>query len=554
MKRSVLGLVLAWLATCSLRGANAGDEVVVVFNSRVPASKALAEFYAQHRQVPKNQVVGFDLTSSEEISRAEFRDSLQKPLAKALSSKKLWRVGSQIVRSQTNQTVRFGIVESKIRYAVLCYGIPLRIEPDPNLKEAAMEQLRPELRRNEACVDSELALLPEIEQRLPLAGPLSNPVYGATNTALLHPTNGVLLVTRLDGIDEDIARGLVNKAIEAEDNGLWGRAYIDLRNIKDPAYKPGDDWIRNAGEICRRLGFETTVDENPETFPTGFPMSQIAFYVGWYAQDANGPFSEPTIEFMPGAFAYHLHSLSAVSLRSKTQGWAGPMLAKGATATMGCVYEPYLAGTPDIAVFVARWVFSGFTFAEAAYASQTVLSWQTTVVGDPLYRPFARKPQRQHEDLARRDLKLIEWSHLRVVDLNLASGYPVDDVINYLERLPLTRQSALLKEKLADLYLAGKKLSFAMGEYEAALSLNPTPQQKIRLILTLTRVQTLYGRDKQAYDWYQKFLKEFPDYPDLLGIYRKMLPLAETVGTKEDVEKYQQEIKRLSPPVAPAKP
>jgi len=32
------------------------------------------------------------------------------------------------------------------------------------------------------------------------------------------------------------------------------------------------------------------------------------------------------------------------------------------------------------------------TFGEAAWAAQPVLSWQTTVVGDPLYRPFAKEP------------------------------------------------------------------------------------------------------------------------------------------------------------------
>ena len=64
------------------------------------------------------------------------------------------------------------VVESKIRYAVLCYGVPLRIEQDPNLKEEGMENLRPEMRRDEAAVDSELALLPLIEEKLPLAGPL----------------------------------------------------------------------------------------------------------------------------------------------------------------------------------------------------------------------------------------------------------------------------------------------------------------------------------------------------------------------------------------------
>src|SRR5205823_64579 len=97
-----------------------------------------------------------------------------------------------------------------------------------------------------------------------------------------HPSNGVLMVSRLDGPNAGIARALVDKALEGEKEGLWGRAYFDLRKTTDPAYKLGDDMIRNASEMCRRLGFETIVDEETDTFPVGFPMSQIAFYVGWY--------------------------------------------------------------------------------------------------------------------------------------------------------------------------------------------------------------------------------------------------------------------------------
>src|SRR5204863_7494089 len=117
--------------------------------------------------------------------------------------------------------------ESKIRYLVLCYGVPLHIAKDPNLKEKAAESARAELRRNEAAVDSELCLLPMIQENLPLTGPLSNPAYTTTNLALLHPTNGLLLVARLDGPTAGIARGLVDKAMEAEVTGLWGRAYFD---------------------------------------------------------------------------------------------------------------------------------------------------------------------------------------------------------------------------------------------------------------------------------------------------------------------------------------
>jgi uncharacterized protein (TIGR03790 family) len=545
MKTSVLGLVLLCTAACYLRAANPGDEVVVVYNSRVPLSKAVAEYYAEQRHVPKNQILGFDMSSSEDMSRAEFRDSLQRPLAKALSSRKLWRIASPGTKSQTNEAGRVDIpvVESKIRYAVLCYGIPLRIEPDPGLKEPVAEELRPELRRNEACVDSELALLPEMDQKLPLAGPLRNPVFGTTNAAMLHPTNGVLMVTRLDGLDPEIARGLVSKAIQAENDGLWGRAYIDLRNIKDPNLKVGDDWIRNAGEICRRLGFETTVDENPETFPAGFPMSHIAFYLGWYTTHVSGPFAEPTVEFMPGAFAYHLHSFSAATLRSKTQFWAGPLLAKGATATMGCVYEPYLTGTPDVTVFMARWVFSGFTFGEAAYASQPVLSWQTTVVGDPLYRPFGKSPELLQSALRQRQSPLLLWAYLRVLDINLANGAKVADGVAFLEQLELTRKSAVLTEKLGDLYAAQGKPSSAVHAYTEALALDASPQQRIRLRLTLGERLTDLGRDPEAYENYQKLLQGNPAYPDKVAVLRKLLALAQKLDKRSDVETYEAAIR-----------
>ena len=45
-------------------------------------------------------------------------------------------------------------------------------------------------------------------------------------------------------------------------------------------------------------------------------MSQIAIYCGWYDENVSGPFTLPKVEFMPGAFAYHLHSFSAATLRS----------------------------------------------------------------------------------------------------------------------------------------------------------------------------------------------------------------------------------------------
>ena len=118
--------------------------------------------------------------------------------------------------------------------------------------------------------------------------------------------------------------------MEAETNGLCGRAYFDCRNLPtNSPYRLGDDWISAAGKICKYLaGFETVIDENPRTFPADFPMSQIAIYCGWYDDNASGPFAQKTVEFMPGAFAYHLQSFSAATVRTTTENWVGPLLAK----------------------------------------------------------------------------------------------------------------------------------------------------------------------------------------------------------------------------------
>ena len=119
------------------------------------------------------------------------------------------------------------------------------------MKDRLPNDIKPELHRNEAAVDSELAWLPMVKTHVALAGPLRNWVYGATNTALLNPTNGILLVARLDGPSADIAKGLVDKALEAERDGLWGRAYFDMRGLpKTDSYYPGDEWIQEGAEIC----------------------------------------------------------------------------------------------------------------------------------------------------------------------------------------------------------------------------------------------------------------------------------------------------------------
>jgi uncharacterized protein (TIGR03790 family) len=544
------GLGLLLVATTG----QAATEAVVVFNSRVPESKEVAEYYAQRRQVPKEQVFGFEMPTAEAMSRKEFLEQLQQPLIRKLEEAKLLVFSpatNKAPDARTGDAPFRRVIEARIRYAVLCYGVPTKILKDTSLVEEVTEKLRPELRRNEAAVDTQLALLPVSEQKLPWVGPIRSPFYGVTNASLLHPTNGLLMVARLDGPSVGIARGLLDKALDAETNGFWGRAYFDARGLStNDNYYLGDVLIRGAAGFAQRFGFETELDEKPETFSAGYPMSQVALYAGWYDQAVSGPFTRPTVEFMPGAFAYHLYSFGAATIRTANNSWVGTLLQKGATCTMGAVDEPYLSFTPDISVFVGVFTVGGYTFGEAAYAAQAWLSWQTAIIGDPLYQPCGKNLQALRSGLEKSQSKLLEWSHLLEVNANLAVGSKTQEMARYIESVPFHRQSAVLTEKLADLYWAKGSLGDSVDTTETALKRGPSPQQRIRLLMKCAERRSVYGPDARAYGHYETLLKENPDYPDALKVYRLMLPLAQRMKNAAAIEQCQKEIKRLSQPPA----
>ena len=492
-----------------------GEEVVVIYNSRVPASRTVAEHYATAREVPEKQIFGFALTTNEVITRADFTDFLQKPLVARLEAAGLWKFGQAEIPATSNTPAHteHRVVQTKIRYAALCYGMPLKIAPNPLPDPLADTNTKPEFKRDEAAVDSELAWLPLIKMRVTLAGPLPNLFYGCTNRTQLSPLNGLLLVARLDGPTPEIANGLVDKALAAESNGFWGRAYIDTRNLQtNDAYYLGDLWLRECATICQQQGLEVEMDTNAATLPESYPMSHVAIYAGWYDGEVSGPFRQPTVEFMPGAFAYHLHSFSAETLRSASSRWCGPLLARGATCTMGCVYEPFLQFTPNIAFFLQS-LGNGFTFGEAAWASQLALSWQTTVIGDPLYQPFKMSPLERHAQLARDKNPLIEWSFARMVNSDLARGAREPQLEKFLQDLPATATSAVLTEKLADIYNALGKPSSAINSWQAALKLNPSPQQRLHFRRVLAEKLLAQGREADAIENYRQLLAEAPTYP-----------------------------------------
>lgn len=172
----------------------------------------------------------------------------------------------------------------------------------------------------------------------------------------------------------------------------------------------------------------------------------------------------------------------------------------------------------------------GFTFGEAAYASQAVLSWQTTVVGDPLYCPFAKPLPELLAEQDRAHSKWIEWSYLRLANLSLVQGRRPSDVMAFLQSLPITRTSAVLTEKLADLYSNEGMPSSAIETYQNALQLSPSTLQAVRIRLGLADKLVEAGRTKDAYADLKALLNDDPEYPGKEVVLKKIQNLAGQIG------------------------
>jgi uncharacterized protein (TIGR03790 family) len=198
------------------------------------------------------------------------------------------------------------------------------------------------------------------------------------------------MVSRLDGPGEQIAKGLVDKAIAAEQNGLKGTAYIDSRGLEygEELYSQGyfDKSLQDTALLIKTRTKMPVVEERMEKLFEPGQCPQTAIYCGWYSLknyiDA--------FDFADGAVGYHIASWEAVHLRDpNSREWCPAMLMDGITATLGAVAEPYLRSFPNPKVLFSG-LLSGQCLVESYYRAKPFNSWQLVLIGDPLYKPFKR--------------------------------------------------------------------------------------------------------------------------------------------------------------------
>lgn len=473
------------------------NQVAIVFNVQDPDSQKLAVDYARLRNIPATQLVPLNLPMEGTISRAQYNTLIRDPLIKTFDREVWWSRRLDPAGSMVP-------VRSKIRVLVLMKGVPFRISRQAGEEGPDGQPVAPEKgKENEASVDSELVYLGL--ENYDLDGPLSNPLF-QKELSLNDPSLVPFLFTcRIDGANYETCHRLIQDAIEVEETSLWGFCYLD-KALKGEGYQLGDDWMTAIARHNRKVGIPTILEQTRDTYPTNYPMNEAALYYGWYASHANGPLLNPNFRFKKGAVAMHLHSFSASELRHPTKTWVGPILEKGAAATVGNVWEPYLAGTHYFEILHER-LLAGYSLVEAAHMAMPVHSWQSVVVGDPLYRPFKNReaqPEVSDEDrpFYAYQLAITQW------------GNEPDTLVVKLRTAAARMSSGTLYEALGLRRLEENNLDEARAFFESAGRSYPGASDKLRQQLHLVDSYRRIKENAAALEIISAAEKRFGDIPE----------------------------------------
>ncbi len=399
------------------------DEVVVVANRNMPDSLDVARHYCAKRGVPTENILLFNLPSGEDITREQFNKDLREPLRSLLSQRTTpakvilcvygvpLRVGgieytdaekAAVAKLQNDLNItqnRLQNAHQKVKELQAQGGPPLQAaQQEVKKAQALLSELKRQEKRmlnlSHAAVDNELMLLWWENYELKLFQP--NPLHFRAPQRLRIGRPPVMMTARLDGPTPAIAKRLVDDAVEIEAVGLEGKVYVDARGLKfDPKKDDGYDYaaydqsFREMAELLRdQAKMDVIFDDKPGLFPPSFGR-EGALYGGWYS---HAKFVD-SIEFVKGAVAWHLASSEAVSLRRESTKWCPNLLKKGVCATLGPVAEPFTAGFPKPAEFFGFLVTGQLTLVECYSRSLNLTSWMCTLIGDPLYNPYKKKPR-----------------------------------------------------------------------------------------------------------------------------------------------------------------
>lgn len=535
--RRILSLCLSAVACCThaeVRANTTAEAAIIIVNRNDPDSIAIGKYYARKRGIPESKIVQLDAPLNETIRPAEYIERIANPLLNVLLENN-WVKGIKSDSKDRYGRERLLVSIHQISFVILIRGIPLRIEHDPEFLDTDMVKIPEYFRVTNASVDGELALLLG-RSDLPMTGFIKNPHFNKKIIPAIE-ANRVLRIARLDGPDKrDVVR-LIDRTIEAENVGLMGRAYIDLGG----PHARGDKLLRDSGALIKAAHFDTEFETTSRLMDYRDRLDAPAIYMGWYRHSPYAQWRAPKWSVPVGAIAYHIHSYSGTSVRSRSK-WLGAFIAQGYCATMGNVYEPYLdfAHYPDI---LLEHLFKGNSFGDAIMLSTPVLSWQTVAIGDPFYKPF----NVSLEDQLKSSTGTPFSSYACIREANrLLKEKGSQAAIAYLKTCLMTKPSLALTYKLAQLYAQENQDGKGLEILQPIRHLSFFPDEEIVLVQKIANYLHEGEESQLAFDLYSDLLNKQNLNKNLrISLLAGGVPIATDVGKHITALRWKTEVDKL---------
>lgn len=246
--------------------------VLVVYHSGREESRQVAEHYAQRRGIPRLHLCGVDFPATHSVRGDHYLEQVKPVVRKCLE-----RIGPD-----------------RILYIVLSYLSPFLVMIPGQRFESSLDSLLADV-WDQANQDP-----------LPAQVRLPHPYFAAHDSAgnryvpflpfeVFREEEGrprIYSVWRLDGPTAEIAKGLVDLAMEAEANGgpqgkgCFDRNTRDVQYKADSSYATGEWDIQRASEFAAMAGFPVVLDTESQEFgeaPAPARCEPAALYAGWYS-------------------------------------------------------------------------------------------------------------------------------------------------------------------------------------------------------------------------------------------------------------------------------
>ncbi len=452
------------------------DNVLVVFNDMSPISIETAMFYKRARGLENKNLFTIKTYPREEVSRIIFDKDIKEPIKRYLIENSM---------------------QDTILYIITTKGVPLKISGSGGRNG------------DHAAVDSELALLYRemIYGDFFKKGKINNPYFNVDplffgTRYFNHRDFDIYLVTRLTGFTIEDIKGLIKRGTGGlKTNPNNGSFIFDQKGDKE---NPGDLWLKQAADLLKERQHTAKLEGTAHFLNS---MENVMGYAGWGSNDPNyfGRFLRN--KYLDGALATNYVSSNGRTFHEPPKSWspgnfgnkenyfygspqslAGDFIREGITGVCCNVYEPYLDACVRPNILFPAYTM-GYNLAESFYMATKYLSWQTTIVGDPLCCPFGNseidfKATEKHDYFQERKLKIKKLCSAKDKD---AGKWNI----------------------IGQAYLAKNNLPMATKAFQEASLLDKKHLSSfIKVAIAYQKLDEL----SQAEDIYREILKINPDY------------------------------------------